>query len=56
MHVEYPRLSALNDKLEAMGLTVNQYDPEKGAAILEAKGYTLGNSGYWEKDGEVLVH
>lgn len=52
--VEYPRLSAINDKLEAKGLTANIYDPEKAAVIFESKGYAKNADGYWEKDGEVL--
>jgi len=52
----YPALQAWltenQDLLDQYGPTV--YDPAKAKAIFESKGYTMGASGFYEKDGQPL--
>lgn len=52
-------LEKLVDKLEEVGLydkyPIPKHDPELAKEIIESKGYTLNDNGYYEKDGQELA-
>ena len=54
----YPPLNRYVTMLEEKGLftkyPIGQYNPNKAAQLIEAKGYKKGSSGYYEKNGKQL--
>jgi peptide/nickel transport system substrate-binding protein len=54
----YPPLEEYVGLLEARGLydehPVTQHDPGRATQIIESKGYTRGDDGYYQKDGQQL--
>ena len=55
----YPPLNRYVDLLEETGLyetfPLLEHNPEKAGEIIESKGYTLNNNGYYEKGGQELT-
>jgi peptide/nickel transport system substrate-binding protein len=54
----YPPLNALVDAAGAAGAydrnPIMTHDPDKAKQLIEANGYTMGNDGYYQKDGQQL--
>ena len=54
----YPPLDRFVDLAEQAGLyeqfPLMTYDPDKAKELIEAQGYTMGNDGYYQKDGQQL--
>jgi peptide/nickel transport system substrate-binding protein len=55
----YPPLNALVDAAGAAGdydrNPLWTHDPDKAKQLIEANGYTMGNDGYYQKDGQQLA-
>lgn len=53
----YPGLEPFVETIEDLlqQYPTNEFDPEKGAARLEGKGWQKNGDGMWEKDGQVLT-
>ncbi len=56
MYVEYGGLMPTIDAITAAGMTLSTTaDVEAGKALIESKGWTMGSSGFYEKDGQTLA-
>jgi peptide/nickel transport system substrate-binding protein len=56
MYVEYGGLMPYIEAITAAGMTLSTTaDVEAGQALIESKGWTMGSSGFYEKDGQTLA-